>query len=145
MNKSLRLVILKLAFLLLLSANSFGQFSMFDKHYFSESPKIVHRDGRCFVRYKYGTFPDNFSFFFATCSKIKDDKLVFSLPCTASSGHRTEGQLQFEEIKNHEKIQLIKEGVAFWLEPDKTLTALSVDSLADDAEWLKARATTLKH
>jgi hypothetical protein len=137
MNK---LIVLLTASLLITACFSTleGTVSIDDKSYFSEEPKIVTRENRYFLRFRYSDYP----FYMSADSKIESNKLIFYIPVTTSTGN-AKGKLQFEEIISEEKIKLIKEGAVFWQEPSKKLVSLKIEDMKEDFDvvWNKR----LKH
>ena len=113
--------------------------SMHDLGIFSESPKIVTHDGRYFLRFRYGN--DERVFYFITWSNIKNEKLIFYVPATSSSGD-PRGRVQFEEIADKGKIDYIRRGEVYWEEPSGDLIPLKIDSMKESIESLPSRLRT---
>ena len=129
--------------LLITACASTSRVSIGDKNYFKEEPKIVTKENRYFLRFRY-TDMNNFGhYYFSTESKIENNKLVFYFQGVTSSTADAQGKLQFEEIISENKISLIKEGAVFWEESDKKLVSLKVEEMKEnlDVVWNKR----LKH
>lgn len=109
------------------SATSKGIVSIDDKKYFSEEPKIVTKQNRYFIRFRYSDFP----YYMSADSKIETNKLIIYIPGTTSTGN-AKGKLQFEEIVSEAKIKLIREGAVFWEEPSKKLVPLKIEDMKED-------------
>jgi hypothetical protein len=118
--------------------------SVADPEYFKEPPTIVTIDDKYFLRFVY-TDKGSFVYFMATQSRIKGDKLLFYIPATTSSGSK-HGQVQFEEIRTDDKIRLIREKLAYWINPDGTTVTLRMGPLneAEFDEWGKGKVI-VKH
>jgi len=112
--------------------------SIDDKRYFSEQPKIVTRENRYFLRFRYS----DYHYYMSADTKIETNKLIFYIAGLTSTGD-AKGKLQFEEIVSKEKINLIKEDAVFWEEPSKKLVPLKIEDMKEDlaAVWNKR----LKH
>ena len=105
--------------------------SVNDPGWFKEGPKMVTRDGRYFFRFRYSEHPDSrFAFFMMAWSTIRNDKLIFYIPVTTSSGN-CKGRLQFEEIVSQDKLSLAKKGSVYWMEPDGTLIPLEIKPMEE--------------
>lgn len=96
-------------------------FSMTDPAYFSEQPRIVFRAGTYSLRWRYGTA----GFFYQPESKVVDDKLLFALRGTSSSGRMT-GRYGELAITDPKRIRALQSGGAYWLEPDGRKVPLEV-------------------
>jgi hypothetical protein len=96
-------------------------FSMNDPGLFSEPPHIVAGPQGYSLRWRYGTA----GFFFRPDSKVVDGKLLFALQATSSSGSLT-GRYGELRITDPKRIQALKSGGAFWLEPDGRKVRLEV-------------------
>jgi hypothetical protein len=108
--------------------------SFSDRSYFKEPPNIVTKDDRYYLRFVY-TDQGSFAYFMMTQSKVRENKVVFFIPSTTSSGKK-HGDVQYEEIRNEDKIKLIREKRAFWINPDKTMITLRIAPL-DEEEFNK--------
>ena len=86
-----------------------------------ESPTIVTKDNRYFIKFRYGKD----AFLFTIQSKIENDKLILYLPVTTSTGHPG-GRVSIQEITESNELALVKSGKIFWEEPDKNLILLKV-------------------
>ena len=126
MNK---LIVFFIASLLIIACSSSlkGLVSIYDKRYFSEEPKLVTKENRYFLRFRYSDYP----FYMSANSKIETNKVIFYIPGTTSTGNAIE-KLQFEEIVSEGKIKLIKEGAVFWEEPSKKLVPLKIEDMKED-------------
>ena len=94
--------------------------SLYDStRFFKEAPSIVYKDSSYAIRFRYAQGPNAQHFFMMLSSKIKDDSLIFYLPCTSSSGW-CDGKVQLEPIVDPAKKRLIRQNKAFFLEPDKS-------------------------
>jgi hypothetical protein len=123
-----QLIILFTASLLLTACSTLNSIvSIDDKRYFSEQPKIVTKENRYFLRFRYS----DYHFYMSTDSKIETNKLIFYIAGLTSTGDAKE-KLQFEEIVSEEKIKLIKEGAVFWEEPSKKLVPLTIGDMKED-------------
>ena len=112
--------------------------SIDDKSYFSEQPKIVTKENRYFLRFRYS----DYHYYMSADSKIETNKVVFFIAGLTSAGD-AKGKLQFEEIVSEEKKKLIKKGAVFWEEPSKKLVQLKIGDMKEDFDvvWNKR----LKH
>jgi len=119
------LYLLVISALILTGCTSPG-ISIYDTEVFKESPKIVMKNDIYYVRYRYSEG----AFALLTSSKIKDDKLIFYLECTTSSGYPN-GRLGFEKIMDRKRINLIKRKSVFWQEPDGKLIPLEIEPLEE--------------
>lgn len=143
MKKSIITISICLTFLIVGCFSTSGVISLENKSYFKEIPKIVIKKDRYFLRFRYSE-TEKFTFFMMTNSKIKDDKLIFYLPVTTSSGN-LKGKLQFEEILTQKKIALIKEGLVFWEEPDKQLIPLKIENMEENLDVLEKSSKGANH
>ncbi len=98
-----------------------ASWSLHDKAMFEEAPHIVKRNNTYYLRFKYGKR----SFLAYTKSIVKDDKAIFFLPVTTSTGNPS-GRYQEERIDNPEKIEAVQNGHAFWQEPSGELIKLLI-------------------
>jgi hypothetical protein len=118
------LIILLLVFISGCSNTSIMSYK--DKSYFLESPHIVKVKNKYFLKFQ---FSDNQNYYPAfamnTWSKIKNNKLLFYIPATTSSGDRS-GIIQYEQIINKKKITLLENNSVYWVEPNNTLIKLQV-------------------
>lgn len=108
--------------------------SFSDRSYFKEPPKIVTKDDRYYLRFVYSD-EGSFAFFMMTQSKVREDKVVFFIPSTTSSGKK-HGEVQYEEIRSDEKIKLIREKKAYWINPDEKMITLRIEPLNEE-EFMK--------
>lgn len=111
--------------------NSFVSYN--DGRYFKEYPKIVSKDNRYFLRWRYADNGNKGLFFMMSTSEIKNDTLQFRVPTSSSSGNLN-GKLQFEEVTVPMKIQKIKENKVVWKDPDGKTTPLKVEALTIEDE-----------
>jgi hypothetical protein len=135
MNKIKLTLILIL--LLMIAGCASASISMNDQDLLMESPKIVTKQGMYFIRFRYAESP-SFVFYMMTWSKIRDNKLIFYIPVTSSSGD-LRGVVQFEEIVSPKKIDLIKKDLVFWQEPDKKLIPLEIDTMKKSLDVINER------
>ena len=98
-----------------------GAFSI-DGELFEERPIIVIEEGKYFMEWTQGEWP--YAFFPTT--RIKEEKVIFYVSVTTSSGNRT-GQLNRQEIKKMKYIEKILMNQAFWKEPDGSLVKLEIE------------------
>jgi hypothetical protein len=104
--------------------------SFSDRSYFKDPPKIVAKDDRYYLRFVY-TDQGSFAYFMMTQSKVREDKVVFFIRSTTSSGKK-HGEVQYEEIRADEKIRLIREKMAYWINPDEKLITLRIEPLDEE-------------
>src|SRR3954462_865841 len=90
-------------------------FSMHDNAYFADSPHIaVHTNTATYaLRWQYGPW----GFFFQPDAKIVRGQLLFSLQGSSSSGNLS-GQYREIPITDPKQVQFLRNGSAFWFEPD---------------------------
>jgi len=103
------------------SHNKHGNFSINDSRIFTQPPAIVLRDNNYFIEFKYGKN----SFYFDIASKIQDNKIIFYLPVTTSSGNM-HGKLHSDKITDPIIISLIEQGQVFWEEPNGKLIPIMI-------------------
>jgi hypothetical protein len=96
-------------------------YSMNDGHYFAETPRIVVKGDSHVLRWRYG----DAGFFFLPSSKVLDDKLLFALQGTSSSGSLA-GQYGELAIDDTKQVRALETGGAFWVEPDGRKVPLEV-------------------
>ncbi len=110
--------------------------SINDTRYFKETPKIVNRDDRYFVRWIYSEESTIPLFYMLTKSEIINDTLQIYIPVTTSSGN-LKGKYQFDEITSSIKINKIKENKVVWREPNNSHINLQVEEMSiNDARIL---------
>lgn len=115
-----------------------ASWSLFDKEMFEEAPYIVKRDNAYYLRFKYGKR----SFLAYTKSVVKDDKAIFFLPVTTSTGSPF-GRFQEERIESPQKIEAILKGHVFWQEPPGELIKLPI--ITDSGQLSAARYSIGSH
>lgn len=110
--------------------------SINDTRYFKETPKIVSRDDRYFVKWIYADNSQIPLFYMLTKSEIVNDTLQIYIPVTSSSGN-LKGKYQFDEITSETKKNLVRQNKVVWREPNNTLIKLKVEEMSlDDAKIL---------
>ncbi|MDA3863675.1 MAG: hypothetical protein PF689_07365 [Deltaproteobacteria bacterium] len=138
MKMDFRILISGLLFLILGCASA--RISINDKEIFMESPKIVVKEDRYFLKFRYAESP-KFVFYAMTWSKIQGNKLIFYMPCTSSSGN-LRGVVQYEEIVSPDKIDLIKKQSVYWENPENKLIKLVVGEMEESLDVIKSRIRT---
>jgi len=98
--------------------------SVYDNNYFSGTPGIIIFHDQYFLKFRYSS-DEGLHFFMITNSKIENNKLIFYISATSSSGEMT-GKTQYEEIIQNDKISLINRSLVFWEEPDGKLVSIRV-------------------
>lgn len=99
-------------------------YSCKDPQYFAAPPVVVKNEGRYVLRWRYGAM----GFYFAPRYRIRDDRLVFSLQGTSSSGN-VSGKEQEMLIEGDRAIAALKKGGAFWWEPDGSVVPLAIQEI----------------
>jgi hypothetical protein len=130
-----KFIVLIFAFALVACSTQRSVMSFSDRSYFKEPPKIVTKGDKYYLRFVY-TDQGSFAYFMMTESRVKEDRVIFFIPSTTSSGKK-HGEVQYEAIENNEKIRLIREKRAFWVNPDETTVTLRVEPLDEEDfnEW----------
>lgn len=106
-----------------------------DTRYFKESPKIVTKDNRYFLRWQYSDNTKANLFYMMSSSEIINDTLQFSIPVSSSSGSLN-GKVQFEEVTSITKIKKLKENKVVWKNPNGTVISLKIEPLTFADETL---------
>jgi hypothetical protein len=101
-----------------------GMISVYDNNYFSDTPGIIICHDQYYLKFRYSN-DEGLHFFMITNSKIENNKLIFYISATSSSGEMT-GKTQYEEIIQNDKISLINRSLVFWEEPDGKLVSIRV-------------------
>ncbi len=96
-------------------------FSMKDRDYFMESPKLVKSGDAYKLVWRYG----NYGFYFSPKCIVGKSELLCSLQGTSSSGSLT-GKYGEISITRPEEIKAINFNKAFWLEPDGTRIKIEI-------------------
>lgn len=96
-------------------------YSCRDTAYFQEVPVIVKRGDTFALRWSHGTM----GFFFQPQYKVRNGALWFSLQGTSSSGH-IPGRTVEMAINDASAIAALRNGGAFWWEPDRSTVELQV-------------------
>ena len=130
--KNLRLLVLLNLSYFFVACSLKGFIALNDEYYFSESPKIVTKENRYFLRFRYSDAENAWGFYMFTESIMKEDKVIFYIPATTSTGDKR-GRLQFEEIISEGKIDFIKKGAVFW-EVEGKLTPLMIEVMSEDLD-----------
>lgn len=118
----IRMILVSLASLVSSGCVSFEPgISCRDRDYFAETPVIVKRGDATFIRWRYGSM----GFYFSPEYKVRNGSLYFSLQATTSSGNLKGREMKYEIKGNHE-IDALKNGGAYWWEPDKTIVTLKM-------------------
>ncbi|ACB75878.1 hypothetical protein [Opitutus terrae] len=97
-----------------------------DHQYFAEPPVVVKVGDHYALRWRYGSM----GFYFRPRYEVRDASLVFSLQGTSSSGS-VSGKTQEMLIEGDNAIAALKKGGAFWWEPDRSLTPISIKEEAN--------------
>jgi hypothetical protein len=100
-------------------------FSATDTSLFAKPPVVVHRGGDFLLAWTQGSSP----FFFEPAYRPKDDRLVFALVSTSSTGDLA-GRPREMRIEGDANISALQRGGACWWErapaPDGTLVPLRI-------------------
>jgi hypothetical protein len=96
-------------------------FASTDTARFATSPVVVHEGDRYTLSWTYGTD----GFYFSPSHKVVDAKLVFSLQATSSTGSRT-GKRGEMPIEGSDAVHALRDGGAWWWEPDGSFTKLDI-------------------